>query len=223
VNDFIGAAVEDKSGTLLGWITRAALHGIHLVFPPSLVTGHISGTFPISVIEGGNAQWHHKKEILGYLVNGETKTIRILEATADDTVMQLRRILKTKNIQLKQYQNIVGKLHHVALILPGIRGLFLPINKALQGKPKVIGIGKHSDIRMLPSWTWPIWWQTALATRPTYVKELVPIDDHYIGYCDACTAGASGIWLSRDLNIRPIIWKIQFSANITNQGGHLRL
>jgi hypothetical protein len=36
VDDFIGAAVENKSGTLLGRITRAALHGIHFVFPQHL-------------------------------------------------------------------------------------------------------------------------------------------------------------------------------------------
>jgi hypothetical protein len=34
LDDFIGAAVENKNGTLLGRITRAALHGIHAIFPP---------------------------------------------------------------------------------------------------------------------------------------------------------------------------------------------
>ena len=34
VDNYIGAAVQNKSGTLLGRITRAALHGIHSVFPP---------------------------------------------------------------------------------------------------------------------------------------------------------------------------------------------
>ncbi len=34
VDDFIGAAVENSSGTLLGRITKAALHGIHAISPP---------------------------------------------------------------------------------------------------------------------------------------------------------------------------------------------
>jgi hypothetical protein len=86
VDDFIGAAVEDKSGTLLGRITRAALHGIQSVFPSPEITGHIGGKDPISVkkLERGDARWHHEKEILGFLVDGAAKTVRISEAKATD-------------------------------------------------------------------------------------------------------------------------------------------
>jgi hypothetical protein len=42
--------------------------------------------------------------------------------------MQLRRY----------YQQIVGKLRHVALIMPSTRGLFSPVNKTLQGDPTAI-------------------------------------------------------------------------------------
>lgn len=34
LDDFIGAAVENVSGTLLDRVTKAALHGIHSIFPP---------------------------------------------------------------------------------------------------------------------------------------------------------------------------------------------
>lgn len=34
LDDFIGAVVENASGTLLGRVTKAALHGIHSIFPP---------------------------------------------------------------------------------------------------------------------------------------------------------------------------------------------
>jgi hypothetical protein len=152
---------------------------------------------------------------LGFLVNGETKTVRISEAKATDIISELRRILKKKTVQLKRYQRIVGKLRHVALILPGIKGLFSPINKALQGEPRVIGLGKNSDVRA--AFLDLVHMVADLAERPTHVKELVPGDDHYTGYCDACAAGAGGVWLSGDLNIRPIVWRVQFSAYITSQ------
>ena len=217
VDDFIGAAVEDKSGTLLGRISRAALHGIHSVFPPPSVTGHTGGKDPISLkkLERGDARWASEKELLGFLVNGETKTVRISESKATDIVSELRRILKKKHVQLKRYRRIVGKLRHVALILPGIKGLFSPINKALRGEPRVIGLGKDSDVRaaFLDLATMV----EDLATRPTHVKELVPGDDHYTGYCDACAAGAGGVWLSGDLSLPPLVWRVQFSAYITSQ------
>jgi hypothetical protein len=93
VDDFIGAAVENKSGTLLGRITRAALHGINSIFPPTSVTGHTGGKDPISLkkLQRGDSQWHPYKEILGFLVNGETKTVCISEAKATDIVAKIRR------------------------------------------------------------------------------------------------------------------------------------
>jgi hypothetical protein len=56
-----------------------------------------------------------------------------------------------------------------------------------------------------------------LAARPTHVKELVPGDDHFTGYCDASAAGAGGVWLSGEVNIQPIIWRVEFSTYITSQ------
>jgi hypothetical protein len=53
--------------------------------------------------------------------------------------------------------------------------------------------------------------------RPTHVKQLVPGNDHYTGYCDACAAGAGGVWLSGNINLRQILWRVQFSASITSQ------
>jgi hypothetical protein len=78
---------------------------------------------------------------------------------------------------------MVDKLRHVALIMPGIKGIFSQVNMALRGKPQVIGLGKTSGIRA-------DFIVSNLAQRPTHVKELVLGDDHYTGYCDACAAGA---------------------------------
>jgi hypothetical protein len=181
------------------------------------VTGHSGGKDPVSLkkLERGDAQWHHEKELLGFLVDGAAKTVRISESKSKDIVSEIRRILKKKHVQLKRYRRIVGKLRHVALILPGIKGLFSPINKALQGEPRVIGLGKDSDIRA--AFLDLAHMVEDLAHRPTHVKELVPGDIHYTGYCDACAAGAGGVWLSGDLSICPMVWHLKFSTYITSQ------
>jgi hypothetical protein len=145
-----------------------------------------------------------KKEILGLLVNGGTKTVSICEAKATDIISELHHILKKKTVQLKWYRWIVGKLRHVALILPGMKGLFLPINKVLhQGEPHVIGSGETSNVHA--AFLDLAHMVDNLAQQPTNVKELVPGDDHYTGYCDACATGAGGVWLSSNLHIRPIV------------------
>jgi hypothetical protein len=217
LDDFIGAAVENKEGTLLGRITRAALHGIHAIFPPPDVTGHIGGKDPISLkkLQRGDAQWSHQKEILGFVVNGDTKTVSITEARATDIVGEIRKILKKKQVQLKRYRRIVGKIRHVALIMPGVKGLFSPINKALRGEPQTIGLGKNSDVRA--AFLDMAHMVSSLARRPTHIKELVPGDDHYTGYCDACADGAGGVWLSGDLHLRPLVWRVPFPPDISSQ------
>jgi hypothetical protein len=98
----------------------------------------------------------------------------------------------------------VSKLRHVGLIMPGIKGLFSPINKALRGEPQVIGLGKTSDVRA--AFLNLAHMAANLAHRPTHVKELVPGNDHYTGYCDACAAGGGGVWISRDLHLRLLVW-----------------
>jgi hypothetical protein len=40
-------------------------------------------------------------EILGFLVDGETKTVRISNSRAKDIVSEIRRILKKQHVQLK--------------------------------------------------------------------------------------------------------------------------
>jgi hypothetical protein len=107
-------------------------------------------------------------------------------------------------VQIKRYRRIVSKLRHVGLIMPGIKGLFSPINKALRGKPQVIGLGKTSDVRA--AFLNLAHMAANLAHRPTHVKELVPGDDHYTGYCDACAAGGGGVWISSDLHLCLLVW-----------------
>ena len=97
-------------------------------------------------------------------------------------------------MQLKRYRKLLGELRHVTIILPGTKGLFLPINKALKGEPLIIGLGKSSKVRaaLLDIYAMFI----SLSKRPNHVKELIPNDNHYCGYCDACATGAGGVWIS---------------------------
>jgi hypothetical protein len=89
-----------------------------------------------------------RKEILGFLVNGLNRTVRLPNTKATEIISEIRKILKKKKVLLGCYRHIVGKLRNVALIMPSTRGLFSPINKLLQGDPSTIGLGKTSEIRV---------------------------------------------------------------------------
>lgn len=217
VDDYILGAVEDKTGTLLGRISRAALHGIHSVFPPPKTTGHVGGKDPISVkkLEKGDARWNPEKEILGFLMDGEARTVRLTQRKADDIDRELTQLLRKTRVPMKRFRSIVGRLRHAAIILPGAKGMFSPINKALRGEPKFISLGKSTEVRaaMLDLRTLV----RDLATRPTHVRELLPGDDHYVGNCDACATGAGGVWYSGTIGVPPLVWRLNFPTSVSSQ------
>jgi hypothetical protein len=52
-------------------------------------------------------------------------------------------------------------------------------------------------------------------SRPAHVRELVPNLASYIGFCDACKRGASGVWLGASKNLHPVVWRLAWPADIT--------
>ena len=71
------------------------------------------------------------------------KTVRIPRIKSKHIVSDIRRILNKKRVPLKRYQKIIRKICDVDIILPGTKGLFSPINKALKGEPPIIVLRKN--------------------------------------------------------------------------------
>jgi hypothetical protein len=100
VDDFILAGVENQEGTLLHRMAQAALLGIHSIFLPIEVTGHIGGKDPISQkkLDKGDATMAVTKEVLGFLVEGDRRTVQLPPAKATAICDKLKKVLKRKNI-----------------------------------------------------------------------------------------------------------------------------
>jgi hypothetical protein len=215
VDDFIIAAVENQSGTLLRRTARAALHAIHGVFPPPAVSGHVGGKDPISQkkLDKGDAEWNVSKEILGFILNGKTRTIKLTEAKAAGIVDEITKVLRKKRVAQKRFQKLLGKLQHAASILPAAKSLFTPLNVALRGEPKWISIPVAGDIRhALLDFKSLI---RDLAGRPTHAMELVSDSEDYVGYCDASKFGAGGVWFSGRLPLKPTVWRVEWPDDIS--------
>ena len=101
-------------------------------------------------------------------------------------------------------QTLVGKLRHAAIILPAAKGFFSPLNNAMKGDPKLIGLGKNSEVRA--SLEDLISLLGLLGLHPTHVQELVPDMPHYVGYHDAVAEGTGGVWFSLRDNMAPLVW-----------------
>jgi hypothetical protein len=212
VDDFILAGVETADATLLRRMARAALLGIHSVFPPVEVTGHVGGKDPISQkkLDKGDAIMATTKEVLGFLVEGHLRTVQLPAIKAATIVGELERLLKRKNVQFKRVEKIVGKLVHACTILPTSKALLTPIYRSMATHPSVIGLGRASEVRaafldlktMIKS----------IANRPTHVYELVERPSSFVGMVDASATGVGGIWLLPGQP--PMVYRHQWPTHI---------
>jgi hypothetical protein len=214
VDEFCYAATQSKDGTHIPTIRRASVHGIHALFPPPAVTMHNGGKEPISAkkLAQGNGNFESTKDLIGFRFDGIKRTVRLPPEKAAAYIRETHRILCQKTVPLKTLQGVVGKLRHALITLQAAKGFFTPINAAMQGNPKIIGLGKDSEVRSALEDI--ILLLRILSSRPTYVRELVPDMPHYVGYHDATAEGAGGVWFSLVDDMPPQVWRMMFPVDI---------
>ena len=214
VDNFCYAATQSDNGAHIPIIRRAAIHGIHAVFPPTSVTNHKEGKEPISAkkLAAGDGNFNSKKDMIGFSFDGIKRTVHLPPAKAKAYITKMHTLLRRKTVPLKKLQTLVGKLRHAAIILPAAKGFFTPLNDAMHGSPKTIGLGTYSEVRQLLLDLISL--LHLLSSRPTHVRELVPDMPKYAGYHDAAAEGAGGIWFSLCNDISPLVWREEFPADI---------
>ena len=111
VDDFIQLA-QTQDPTVLRHCTRALMHGIHSVFPPPAISGHV-GEDPISKkkLRDGEGLWEVKKEILGWMMDGASRCIELAEKKRLALLAELKCVLRMKRgVPFKRFQKVDGKL-----------------------------------------------------------------------------------------------------------------
>jgi hypothetical protein len=214
VDDFCHAATESKDGTHIPMVRRASIHGIHSLFPQPDITGPSGGKDPISAkkLIHGDGDFTSSKEMIGFTFDGIKCTVRLPAAKATKYIREIHRVLRRTSVTLKTLQTLVGQLRHASIILPAARGFFTPINAAMKGNPKVVGLGKGSDVRSALLDLCSL--LKILGGRPTHVRELVLTMPRYVGYHDAAAEGAGGVWFSLVHDMPPCVWRLPFPEDI---------
>ena len=210
VDDFI-SATNQLDNKHLTQISRAVLHGIHSIFPPTNISNHCGGD-PISEkkMEKGDGRWDFKKEILGWIFDGNEFTIFLPPEKSKKVQIAIKHLAKKKTATLHEWQQIMGKLNHACIGLPSGRGLLSPLNNAMKGGPEIITL-KPPTIQALIDWCILI---QRISSRPTSVKELTPGLPWFIGYVDASKFGVGGVWIPGSFYIKPTVWRILWPADI---------
>jgi hypothetical protein len=213
VDDFC-CGTNNLTPSYLKHSSRAILHGIHSVFPPTSITNHTGGD-PISEkkMNQGDGTWMFKKEILGWVFDGQEFTIHLPADKAKKLIKQTKQIAKKPIVTLNEFQKMAGKLNHAAIGIPAGKGLFSPIYNAMRGDPKQIHITKNLK-QALIDWCMLL---HRLTSRPTMVMELMPSTPWYVCYVDASGSGVGGVWISGTKEIKPYVWRAEWPKEISNQ------
>ena len=213
VDDFC-CGTNNLHPTHLRQTSRAILHGIHSIFPPTSITQHTGGD-PISEkkMDQQDGTWMYEKEILGWLINGKEYTIYLPPDKSKKIIKLVKNTAKKSHVTLNEFQKMAGKLNHAVLGIPAGKGLFSPIYHAMRGDPNQINITKQLRQTLLD-------WCTLvqrLSTRPTMILELIPGIPWYVCYVDASGSGVGGVWLSGSKQLKPYVWRMQWPEDISKR------
>ena len=85
--------------------------------------------------------------------------------------------------------------------MPGSAGLFTPLNMVFKDRARWIRVNAEVQ-KALADFCLLLGTATA---EPTHVNKLVPGVRAYVGYCNTCWMGASGVWLLGMKHIAPVV------------------
>ena len=75
--------------------------------------------------------WAYKKEILGWILDGQEYKIQLPPEKCDKICLLIRKMLWMHTPPLNKYQELAGKLQHTSLGIPGGKRLFTPIDMTM--------------------------------------------------------------------------------------------
>ena len=214
IDDFIQLA-QTCDPTRLTHLSRALLHAIHAVFPPPAITGH-DGEDPVSLkkLRQGEGTWDTRKEILGWVFDGARRCIELPDSKVERLTSELQQMARKRMVPRKLFEQLRGRLRHACIGIPAGKGLMGPIDAALRGDKRWIRIKGNQLLRdALQDFATII---KVLGQRPTHCRELVATEPGYVGFCDASTLGAGGVWFAGTKSLNPIVWRVEWPEDIRN-------
>jgi len=226
VDDFISLVIP-RTQADLDHVASAILHGIHDVFPPNDSDDNEDPTSLKKLLKGEGA-WAVVKEILGWVFDGDAKTIELAPAKAADRLNLLEECLtaarKGKAFPMAKFQKLVGKLRDTAIGIPAGLGLMSPLNAALSSEREYVYIGKKTPLFLcLSDWKFLI---KVSIKEPTKCRELVAADNPgYCGIVDSSKHGVGGVVFGHRKSCHPHVFRFKWPKEVQEafDKGHISI
>ena len=157
-----------------------------------------------------------RKEVLGWLIDGQAMTVHLTERRHARLVELLDQLPQTrKRVSVKLWHKVMGELRSMVLALPGSRGLFSVLQHAFKSGQRHLRVtlAMHD---FLDDFRWVV---RSLHARPTRVYELFPSSPAVIGATDASGYGMGGVFFVPldDDEYNSYVWRADFPSDVQSQ------
>ena len=156
------------------------------------------------------------KTVLGWVLNLSHRTIQLPASRSLRLAKLLASLPHTKKrASRKLWSQVLGELRSMVLAIPGGKGLFSHLQRALKPTPGRLRLTQaiHDE---LDDWRWLT---NNLHARPTSWDEIVPSAPTHIGSHDAAALGMGGVWFAAHgtspVALPPLLWRQRFDPDIT--------
>jgi Reverse transcriptase (RNA-dependent DNA polymerase). len=224
VDDFIAVAQGDREQ--LRNVRATVLHSIDSVFRPNDERDPKTRSEPVSLkkLDKGDASWNTNHTILGWDIDTTQKTITLPAHRKERLAEVLDSIPPhQKRIGVTKWHKVLGELRSMSLALPGSRGLFSSLQKALQlhkGKRVALNKDVHQALR---DFRWIL--NNLTVASDTYCRAGCRCYHPALGHHDASGTGAGGVWFpAQGIHPRhhgnvsaPLLWRFQWPQKIARQ------
>jgi hypothetical protein len=173
---------------------------------------------PASVKKMGNgyATWATLKTIVGWILNTFDKTISL----PPHRLIGVRNILDSigpsqHHVALSKWQQVLGELCSMALIIPAAIGLFSVLQETLKSSDGIRVLQNQHTRAFLQDFHWLV---EDAGARPTKIDELVPdANPSTRSACDALGKGQGGVdfVLLPDGTTLPMLWCSRWPRHIS--------
>ena len=135
VDDFISLAIP-TSQEQLDHVARGVLQGIHDVFPEN----EDDALDPIALkkLLKDEGKWLLEKEILGFIFDGDKKTIWLENAKREALLKVLKGWLRAsrgdrpQGVPFDEFQSVISKIRHAFISIPAGKGLLSHCNDVME-------------------------------------------------------------------------------------------
>lgn len=216
VDDFIGLVIPTTKQHL-DHVASGIMCAIHDVFPPD----EDPSEDPISLkkLLQGEGSWDVVKDILGFVFDGNNKTVWLTDGKRDALLLTLKGWLRStrKNtrfgIPFVEFRSVMYKVRHAFLASPAGKGLLSPFYKLLSREPPVVFLQK--DTKLYAALYECMAFLRESSLLPTPCRSLVSAWPDIVGVTDASSFGVGGVVVGERMAIPPTVFRYQWPPAIT--------